>query len=203
MAGVAGHDTSPTEVGSIDGVHHPNHLACRLLQRSVVGVPCPAAAAFLDMALRAVHARGGGKEPHRAHEFLHGNSPEQLDVVNTSSAICTFCSGAVCSAWRAWPPADAALVNHTADMVPKVTRNLTRDFMNTQCRINVLASRHRTGLTSSTLGTSGAPAPAAAARATAPFAPPEALNVLPSGSTACRRRPTGLPLLTGCTVTIT
>ncbi len=80
MAGVAGYYAPPAEVGSIDGVHHHDHFARSLLKRRVVGIPGPTAAAFLDMALNAVHAGGRGKEPHRAHEFLDGNSPEQLDV---------------------------------------------------------------------------------------------------------------------------
>ena len=76
--------------------------------------------------------------------------------VNTSSAICTFCSGAVCSARRAWSPSDAALVNHTMEMVPSVTRNLTLDLTNKECGINVVTDRNNF-FHFSTLGASASP----------------------------------------------
>ncbi len=80
MTGITGHHPRCTEVRPIDQVLHQNHPARCLFKRSVVGIPIPIAGTFRDMAVRAVHAQRSGEETHRAHEFVHGNSPEHLNV---------------------------------------------------------------------------------------------------------------------------
>src|SRR4029077_5955866 len=54
---------------------------CSLFQRSVVRIPIPVASTFVNVAVRAVHAQGCGEETHCPHEFVHGNSPQHLDVL--------------------------------------------------------------------------------------------------------------------------
>jgi hypothetical protein len=74
MAGPAADDLSSAEVRGVDGVHHLNHLARGHLARSVRGI-------VRRMTLEAAHAQGGREQPHRAHEFVHGNAFEHLDVL--------------------------------------------------------------------------------------------------------------------------
>src|ERR1700730_13299149 len=81
MAGVAGHLARSAEVGPIDSVHHHEHPASSLFKRGVVCIPIPIACTFHDVAIRAVHAQGSREETHRPHEFVHGNPPEDLNVL--------------------------------------------------------------------------------------------------------------------------
>ncbi len=81
MAGVAGDLGLAAEVGLIDGPHHENHFAGGLLEGRIVGISRPVVVGRFDVAIGAVQAEGGGKEAHRAHEFVHGNSFEHLDIL--------------------------------------------------------------------------------------------------------------------------
>ena len=76
MAGPAADDLSSAEVRRIDGVHHLNHLARGHFARSVRGI-------VRRMTLQAAHAQGSREQPHRAHEFIHGNALEHLDVLES------------------------------------------------------------------------------------------------------------------------
>ena len=80
MAGEAGHTWLATEVRAVEGVHHLNHPARPSDRRGCDGKRIPIDADFLGMAVAAVITQGGGKHSHRVHEFVHGNSFENLDV---------------------------------------------------------------------------------------------------------------------------
>ena len=88
----------PQKFVGIDGVHHLNHLARGHLARSVRGI-------VRRMTFQAAHAQGGREQPHRAHEFIHGNAFEHLDVLEGLFRICARCPAPVCAA--AWAPACA------------------------------------------------------------------------------------------------
>src|SRR5207247_10424476 len=81
MAVVAGDGSSSPKPGLVDVVNHPDHSARRLLQLGVIGIAGPVASAFVNMTLSTIHARGGGKETHRAHEFPYWNSLGDMHVL--------------------------------------------------------------------------------------------------------------------------
>src|SRR5262245_56563613 len=81
MTGVAGHDLTAAEVALIDPGNHLHHPARGPLEVVVVGVLRPAPAAFIDMAVSAVHAERRGEEPHRPHELVDRNALEHLNVL--------------------------------------------------------------------------------------------------------------------------
>src|SRR6267378_3170469 len=49
--------------------------------RCLVGKAFPFVDAFRNMAIDAVQAQGCGKHTHRVHELIHGNTFENLDVL--------------------------------------------------------------------------------------------------------------------------
>src|SRR5262245_9473694 len=81
MAGVAGHRTHTLEVVLVDSIHHQHHSARRFFQWRLVGKPVPSTDAFRSVTIDTVQAQGGGKHPHRVHEFVYRNALEHLDIL--------------------------------------------------------------------------------------------------------------------------
>ena len=81
MARVAGYFARSSEVGLIQGGHHQNHPAGHLLLWSFIGISGVVPGAGLAMAVGAVPGQRGGNESHRVHEFVDGDSPEHLDIL--------------------------------------------------------------------------------------------------------------------------
>src|SRR6266853_2842556 len=81
MSRVACDHAPSSEEGLIDRLHHYDHSSRRPLDRRVVGVVLPIAAALLGMAVGAIQQRRGRKETHGLHEFIDRKSLENLHVL--------------------------------------------------------------------------------------------------------------------------
>ncbi len=80
MAGVAGHRGPSAEAALVERVDHENHLARGLFPGNVVGKLRPVFESFREVAMSAVQAQVGGKNPHCIHELSHGKPLKHLDV---------------------------------------------------------------------------------------------------------------------------
>ena len=81
MARVTGNGADAAEVVLIDVVYHRQHSARRYLQRCLVGEFSPGTDAFGDVTVDAIQAERGGKHTHGVHEFIDGNTFEDVDFL--------------------------------------------------------------------------------------------------------------------------
>src|SRR5690242_18532215 len=81
MTGEAAHTLFTAKVGTIEGVHHNDHLPSPLYRRSWDGEGRPVRTDSIVMTTGAVIPQRRGKHPHRIHEFVDGNSSKNLDIL--------------------------------------------------------------------------------------------------------------------------
>jgi hypothetical protein len=80
MAGPAGHDLAAVEVVLVDGLDHRDHLPRGPLDR-IVGRPIDVVGAGRFVTVGAVERERRAHDAHRAHEVVHRDALEHLDVL--------------------------------------------------------------------------------------------------------------------------